>query len=155
MNSASNKFWIFAWVLFATVPLLLALLGTFMSMGKGIDSYEQCIRDSQSYLPVEIVGTCCVIKEKFESQLQGNVMRHEDRVLIPYSDYVRVLWNRAHSLSAVFIFLFLTPNLLFLFSLFATTARDSLRIVAIRATGGVYAMTLIWLLISLLTFRDS
>lgn len=155
MNSASNKFWIFAWMLFATVPLLLALLGTSMSMGKGIDSYEQCIRDSQSYLPVEIVGTCCVIKEKFESQLQGNVMRHEDRVLIPYSDYVRVLWNRAHSLSAVFIFLFLTPNLLFLFSLFATTARDSLRIVAIRATGGVYAMTLIWLLISLLTFRDS
>lgn len=155
MNSTSNKSWIFAWALFALVPLLMAIWGTSVSMSKGIDSYGQCVRESQSYLPVEVVGTCCVINENFESKLQGNVMRHEDRVLVPYSDYVQVLWNRAHSLSAVFAFLFLTPNLLYLFSLFATTARDSLRLVAIRATGGVYAMTLIWLFFALLTFKDS
>ncbi len=155
MNSTSSISWIFAWVLFAMVPLLIAFLGTSMSMIKGIDSYGQCVRDSQSYLPAEIVGACCVINEAFESQLRGNVMRHKDRVLIPYSDYVQVLWNRAHTLSAVFFCLFLTPNLLYLFSLFATTARDSLRLVAIRATGGVYAMTLIWLFIALLTFKDS
>lgn len=139
------------WAAFSFAPLIICLLTLVGSIHEGVKSYGSCIERNQHSLPPAIVGTCCVIHDRFESR----VITNQDRLLIPYSDVIRVLWNRMHSLSAVMFCLFLTPNLLYFFSLWLRSARGVLIRLAEITSTSAYALIAISLIYALATFKDS
>jgi len=140
-----------AWVAVSLTPLVIWLLAIVGSVHEGVRSYESCVERSRTFLPRAIVGTCCVIHDGFESKF----IQHQDRLLIPYADIIRVAWSRVHSVSAVMLLLLLTPNLLYLFSLWLRSARVVLIWLAVLALMSAYVLTALSLVYSIAAFKDS
>jgi len=151
MNIKNIRTYIVRWVVFSLLPLTASLVVLLGSFNEGIKSYNSCVEKSRAFLPAEIIGTCCVIRDRFESK----VIQNKDRLLIPYSDDVRIMWSRMHSLSAFLTCLFLTPNLLYVFSLWMHNVRRILVGLADLTSISVYAYLIISFVYQVATFKDS
>ena len=151
MTEKNIRIYIVRWLVFSFLPLTACLVVLLGSFNEGIKSYNSCFEKSHAFLPAEIIGTCCVIRDRFESKIIGN----KDRLLIPYSDVIRIMWSRMHSLSAVLICLFLTPNFLYFFSLWMHNVRRMLVRLADFTSISVYIFILISFIYAVSTFKDS
>lgn len=144
----NNHNW-FTWFLFYLFPLLLSLNSYMRNETEGIGTYNNCIDERKSYLAQDVLGICCVQHRAMYQQ------PHKDKLLIPYTDQIRVLWARTHSYSAVLVCLFLTPNLLFLFYYLLPTNNKLFLISARFANMAVYVFIIVTFVHLLMTFSDS
>lgn len=151
MTPQAKRSVVLTWAVFSFIPLLFCLLALTSSFNEGLKSYGSCVEKGPSFLPVEIVGTCCIIQNQFKNRITIN----KDKLLIPSSDTARIFWSHMHSLSAVIFCLFLTPNLLYFSSLWLRNARTTLIRLAGLTSISVYVFVATTIIYALTTFKDS
>ncbi|STQ89527.1 hypothetical protein EV682_101533 [Iodobacter fluviatilis] len=118
----TNDSIIIQWIMLALIPLIICFFNFYTTSYHSIKTYQSCTSEKIYYLPSKIVGTCCVIAENYKNRPINN----RDRLLIPYSDHIRIFWKNMHTISSILILLFLTPNLLYIFSFALKNHRETI-----------------------------
>ena len=147
-NNSNNRN-LSGWFILFLLPIALAINTYLKNETDGIKTYSKCIDERKSYLSQDILGICCVRQSTYDQGV------NKDKLFIPFADKIRVLWARTHSISAVLVCLFLTPNLLFLFSFLLPTSKQLFLISSRFAIISVYVFCIFTFIYQLINFKDS